>query len=309
MPAATLTSGAVALLLTLLEQRELFISGAAAEMHPDEVPLLVGAGLLVPDGHEDVAAVPGDDDDVPVSLFWSDTLGGLAGFSPTGGPVLVPPERLLRRRVDVAVALAAIAAELDLPARWQPTVQVEGLAWELGEVRLRNRPQRNSLWFARRLSERAVQRQVEAALAARPHPRLRVLLTSTRDTSLDELSLPGTSIVPVRDVLVAPDSLTVSGGILAARISGTTPSQHGGPIQLSEDGRTLVILDGDPIHFRSEPQIAVVRKLVAAHKSGKRFRARDLTEHGSLRRFFGEEKWALLAPHLSSVGGRWGFDV
>jgi hypothetical protein len=299
----------VALLLTLLEQREPLLSGAAASMLPEETALLAEAGLLVPDGHEDVAAAPGDDDDVPVSLFWSDVLCGLAAFSPTAGPVLIPMEQLRRLQVDVAVALASIAAKLDLPARWQPSVQVEGLVWELGEVRLGNRPQRNSIWFVRRLGDSTVQRQVEAALATRPHSRLRVLLTSSRGDRLDGLVLRGTAIVPLQDVLATQASLTVSGEILGARISGVVPAQTGEPVQLSEDGGTLEILGCEPIHFRSEKQIEVIRKLIAARKSGKRFRAVDLTSQGTLRRLFGEEKWALLSPHLSSANGRWGFDV
>lgn len=304
-----LTREAVELLLTLLEGREPCLSGAAAEMQPDETALLDRAGLLVPDGHEDVAVVPGDDDDVPVSLFWSDRLGGMAAFSATSGPVRIPPEQLVRRRAEVAAVLAGFVAGLDPPSRWQSTERVDGLAWELGEVRLGKGPQHNSLWFARRLFDRTVQRQVKAALLARPHPRLRVLLTSSRGERLDDIELPGTSVVPVRDVLTAPDALAISGDILAARIGGITPVQGSEPVQLSEDGTTLVILGGEPIHFRSAEQITVVRKLVAARQSGKRFRAQDLATHGTLRRLFGETKWEKLQPFLKSVHGRWGFDV
>ncbi|WP_426954182.1 hypothetical protein [Muricoccus radiodurans] len=99
---AALTPEAVNLLFTLLEQREPVLSGAAAELCAAESALLIEAGLLVPDGHDDVAVRPGDDDDVPVSLFWSDTLGGLAAFGPTAGPALVPRDHLLRRRVHMA---------------------------------------------------------------------------------------------------------------------------------------------------------------------------------------------------------------
>jgi hypothetical protein len=208
----------VALLLTLLEQREPLLSGAAASMQPEETALLAEVGLLVTDGHEDVAAAPGDDDDVPVSLFWSDSLGGLAAFSPTAGPVLIPIEQLRRRRVDIAIVLASMTRDFGLPVRWQPVELVRGLVWEMGEVRLGQRPQRNSLWFARRLWDRSVQRQVEAALVTRPHPRLRILLTSSHGERLDGFVRPGTSIVPVKDVLATPDAVSISGDILVARL-------------------------------------------------------------------------------------------
>ncbi len=278
-------------------------------MCEQETALIAEAGLLVPHDHEDAAARPGDDDDVPVSLFWSDTLGGLAAFSPTVGPVLVPAEQLVRRRVDVSAVLMGMAATLDLPTGWQPHQRVEGLVWELGDVRLGSRPQRHSLWFVRRLGDRAVQQQVQAAIAARPHPRLRVLLTSSRGERLDGFALPGTSVAPLRDVLATQDALCVSSEVLSARISGVVPLDLSEPIHLSEDGSTLIILGGEPIYFRSTEQIAVVRKLVAARKLRRRFRATELTEHGTLRRLFGAEKWQQLKPFLTSVSGRWGFDV
>jgi hypothetical protein len=270
--------------------------------------LLVKAGLLVPDGYDDVAVRPGDVDDVPVSLFWSDKLGGLSAFSPTAGPVLVPTDQLIRRRVAVAGALAMMTANLDLPSCGRPDGRVAGLAWELGEVRVGGRPHRHSIWFARRLGDRVVQRQVEAALAARPHPRLRVLLTSSRAERLDGLTLPGTSIVPVRDVLGTPDSLGVSDEILAARISGVTPSQHDSLVQLSEDGTTLVINGGEPMMFKSPAHIAALRKLVTAFHAGQRVRAADLTGLRGLDRLFGPKRWKELSAFIKSKNGAWGFE-
>ena len=302
---AALTREAVALLLILLEAREPWLSGAAAEMQPDETALLDRAGLLVPDGHEDVSVVPGDDDDVPVSLFWSDTLGGLSAFSPTAGPVLVPIDQLLRRRVAIAAVLAKLVAGLDLPARWQPTELVDGLAWELGEVRLGKGPQRNSLWFARRLSDREVQKQVKAALLARPHPRLRVLLTSSRGERLDDLELPGTSVVPVRDVLTAPDTLAVSGDILAARISGIPTCDSGRPVALSPDGRTLTINGSEVLTFTAPGHVAAIRSLVTAFNEGRGLTVGEITHLGSPDRLFGAKRWKALSPYLKSQGGLW----
>jgi hypothetical protein len=305
VPPVQLTPTAIALLLTLLEQREPVLSGAAAEMQVEETALLDGAGLLAPDGHDDVATVPGDNDDVPVTLFWSDKLGGLTAFSATSGPVLVPPERLRRRRVDIVATLTTMAADLDLPACWRPNVQVDGLAWELGEVRLESRPQRSSIWFARRLADRVVQKQVQAALAARPHPRLRVLLTSSRAERLDGLTLPGTPIVSVRDVLATPDTLTVSGDILTARISGVPPHDDGRPIALSPDGRSLTINGSKTLTFTAPRQIIAIRALVAAFKEGRGLPVGELTDLGSPDRLFGTKRWKELSPHLKTHGGLW----
>ncbi|MCR0985280.1 hypothetical protein [Roseomonas populi] len=274
-------------------------------MQPGETALLCEAGLLVPDGHENVAVVPGDDDDVPVSLFWSDRLGGLAAFSATCGPLRVPPEQLVRRRVDVAAVLASMMGGLELPSCWQPIERVDGLAWELGEVRLNNGPQRNSLWFARRLSDRVVQKQVKAALLARPHPRLRVLLTSSRGERLDDLELPGTSVVPMRDVLTTPDAPAVSGEILGARISGAPPRDDGRPIALSPDGRTLTINGNEVLTFTAPGHVAAIRSLVAAFEEGRGLPVGEITHLGSPDRLFGAKRWKELSRFLKSQGGLW----
>jgi hypothetical protein len=81
-------------------------------------------------------------------------------------------------------------------------------------------------------------------------------------------------MVPVRDVLGTRDSLAVSGEILAAWISGVTPPQHDSPVQLSEDGTTLVINGGEPMTFKSPAHIAALRKLAAAFHAGHAFEPR-----------------------------------
>ncbi|WP_376094342.1 hypothetical protein ACE7GA_00935 [Roseomonas sp. CCTCC AB2023176] len=288
---AALTPGAVDLLLTLMEQRDPHLSAAAAAMREQEAGLLVGAGFLMPDGHEDAAVAPGDDEDVPVSLFWSDTLGGLAAFSPTAGPVLVPSERLLRQRVAMPALLAAVTADLDVLTAGPPHERVEGHAWELGEIRLGRQPQRNPLWFARRLGDRAVQRQVQAALTTRMHPRLCLLLTSTRADRLDGLDLPGASVISLRDVLVAPHGLAVSSDILVATFGGIPTRDAGRPVALSPDGRTLTINGEQRFTFTSPRQVAAIRALVDAYQEERGLPVGELTHLGGPDRLFGAKRW------------------
>ncbi|WP_426954183.1 hypothetical protein [Muricoccus radiodurans] len=118
-----------------------------------------------------------------------------------------------------------------------------------------------------------------------------------------DVDIPGLVVLAARDVLAAMDSLSISADILAARLSGVTPTLSTEPVQLSPDGTTLVILGGKPIYFRSAEQIAVIRKLIVARENGRRLRAADLATHGTLRRLFGTEKWERLKPFLSSQNG------
>ena len=305
--AAGLGAEAVDFLLELLELREPRLSGAAAELRPHPARRLMAAGLLVPQDHEAGSASLADHDDVPVSLIWSEQHAALAYFSPAVGLVPVPHDRLVRHKVDVEAVLAATTARMDLPRGRAPHALVEGLLWEIGEVRLGRRPTRVPLWFARRLVDPAVVQQVVGAARARPHNRLRVILTSARPSRLAESEIPGAAVVALRDVLAMPDDLAVSPDVLDARLRGVSPVAAG-PLTLSPDGTRLSINGGDPILFRSEAQKEAIQKLVDAYHAGTRLRARELTHQPNLQTFFGKAKWARLSPYLKTEGGLWGFE-
>lgn len=305
--AAGLGAEAVDLLLELLELREPRLSGAAAELRPHPARRLMAAGLLVPQDHEAGSASLADHDDVPVSLIWSEQHAALAYFSPAVGLVPVPHDRLLRHRVDVEAVLAATTARMDLSRARAPHALVEGLLWEIGEVRLGRRPARVPLWFARRLVDPAVLREVADAARARPHNRLRVILTSARPSRVAEVEIPGAAVVALRDVLATPDDIAVSPDILDARLRGVPPVATG-PLTLSPDRTKLSINGGDPIPFRSEAQKEAIQKLVDAYHAGTRLRARELTHQPSLQTFFGKAKWARLSRYLKTEGGLWGFE-
>ncbi len=300
-----LSAEAVALLLEVLDLQEPYLSGAVAEMSPSPVAMLRARGLLVPHGHETVSASLADHDDAPVTLIRSEKAGGLAYFSPSGGLIAVPAARLARHRVEITNTLAAIGADLALPSTRTPQPLSEGLLWEIGDARLGKRPARVQTWFARRMWHTAVRAQVATALQARPYPRDVIILCTSRAARLRGVSLPGTILVPIRDVLATDDSLAVSGEILDARMRGVAVAVSPADVDLSPDGTQLRIGGGDPIFFRSDDQIAAIRKLVEAFHAGTGVPIGELTHHGSLRRLFGGEKWALLQPHVKAVNRLW----
>jgi hypothetical protein len=304
-----LSAAAVALLLEVLDLEEPFLSGAVAEMSPGPVAILRASGLLVPHGHETVSASLADHDDAPVTLIRSEKAGGLAFFSPSSGLTAVPAARLARHRVEITNTLAAIGADLALPSARTPRPLIEGLLWEIGDARLGKRPARVQTWFARRLWHAAVRAQVASALQARPYPRDVIILCTSRAARLRGVALPGTILVPIRDVMPADDSLTVSGEILDARMRGVAVAAAAGPLDLSPDGTRLCIRGGELIVFRSDDHVAAIRKLVDAFYARKRVPISELTDHGTLHRHFGGVKWKILKPYLTSVKGAWGFDL
>ncbi len=296
------------LLLEILELRRPLFSGAAAELQPHPTSVLIATGLLVPHDHEDVSASLADHADTPVSLTWSEQHGGLTYFSPAVGPVLVPNERLVRHAVDIAVALRTFMADMDLRRGWQPHALVDDVLWEVGDVRLDKRPARVPIWFARRLFDPAIVRQVIDAAIARPHSAQRVILTSTRTSRLGSVAVPGATVVALADVRASFTGLAVSPGILGARLRGV-PAPAQGPLVLSDDGTHLTINGSVQVEFKTEPMINAIRRLVSSFPQNRRIPIRELTEHGSPARLFGAKRWAVLKPYIKSVNGLWGFTL
>lgn len=306
---------ALELLLSVIETPEAVISGAVlGDYYGATSSVLTEAGLLKPDGHEMVSVSQANHDDAPVTVSWSPDGSRLGYFSPAAGWVTVPDERINRFRADFPAVIARLMLQAEWTSRTGPVSLIPDLLWEIGDVRLGRRTQRVPIWFGRRFHDLAVWRQVRDAAKLRPASHLRVLLTSTPSHRLPEESLPGHLVVGVRDVIDFSIGLSVHPEILASRLDGSHRPNVEAAIDLSPDGKKLSINGTVIIDFKSDIQIAIIRKLVDGHKDGKRFTVQDLlTEGGSgstgLRRAFGTKKWAMLAPYLKSHNGLWGFEL
>ena len=135
-----------------------------------------------------------------------------------------------------------------------------------------------------------------------------MLLTSSRRDRVNELTFPGLVVMSLQDVLKRPDSLVIDREMLSGRLGSPLEPETAGPIALSPDGKTLRINHDPPIVFRSDVQIAAIRRLVDAYHCGTGLRAADLTDLGSLNRLFGTRKWKALSPYLKSDDGLWSFE-
>ena len=310
-----LESAALELLLTAIETPEAAISGAVLDdYHASESVTLKEAGLLKPDGHEAVSASLADHDDVPVTLTWSADDGGLGYFSPGAGWVTVAEDRITRFRVDFPVLLARLMVQTDVSSRSGPAPLVPDLLWEIGDVRLGRRTQRVPIWFARRLHEPSVWRQIKDVAKARPTSGLRVVLTSTPSHRFPDEVIAGHLLVGIRDVIDFASGLAVHPDILAARLDGSHQPDVEEALYLSPDGKQLLINGDVTIRFRSAYHIAIIRKLVTGFREGKRFTARELLDHAqsssdTLRQAFGAKKWAQLEPYIKTRDGLWGFEL
>ncbi|MFO0991608.1 MAG: hypothetical protein U1E67_06725 [Hyphomicrobiales bacterium] len=303
------------LLLSVIETPEAVITGSVlADYYSAASSALMDAGLLKAGDHELVAVSGTAHDDAPVTVSRSPDGSQLGYFSPTAGWVAVPEEQMRRFRVDYPAVISRLMLQAELSSRHGPVALVPDLLWEIGDVRLGRRAQLVSIWFGRRLHDPSVWRQVGNAAKSRPASRLRILLTSTPAHRVPEDSLPGNLVVGVRDVIDFNAGLCIHPDILAARLDGSRLPNVDAAVDLSPDARTLTINGTIVIYFKSDIHIAIIRKLVAGHKDGKRFTVRDLLAAGrsgstGLRRAFGAKKWAELSPYLKSRNGLWGFEV
>jgi hypothetical protein len=274
---------------------------------------LLAAGVLARGADDAVTTSLVDHDDEPVPLVRSPDDGSHGYFSPNAGWVKVGPKQTALYRLDMSALLSRLTAQFDLAIRYGPTALIPHLLWEIGDMRLGRRAERVPVWFARRLSNQTVANLVADAAKARPALRTRILLTTTPSSHLKLPSASGQLVVDIRDVVDFADGIAVQPDILAARLDGTHPPDPSEPLNLSPDGKQLVILGGDPISFKSEIQIKILRTLVEGFKESKRYTADDLLSRAgsgvtTLQRAFGNAKWAQLSPFIKSTNGLWAFE-
>ena len=275
--------------------------------------LLQSLRLIEPDGFETTTVSLTEHDDTPVTITRSADQAGYGYFSSSAGWVTVPSDRLGLFRVNFGKLFELVLQRLDLPAHATPTQLLPEILWEIGDARIGRRRQRVPIWFARRLSDRAVWAQVADAARRRPTTQMRILLTCTAASQLPEATLPGHVIVSVSDASEAGTGLKINPDILDASIDGPQPSDIHERVHLSASGQQLVINGNVTINFKSEIQIAIARKLAQGFKDGKRFSARELLDHSqssakTLRQAFGSQRWAELEIYLKSQNGIWGFE-
>lgn len=300
---------AVALLLDLLEIDEPVIAGQAAALMPHVVGPLIQQGLLVEAGYDDVVSVETDGQEELVSLLSMGEDGSLGYLAPHAGFVKVPREQIIRRRVNIPAAIGMIVAALDVANSTPPFALADDLLWEIGDARIAARPERLSVWFARRFSNPDTRACVEAQMTRRPSGRIRVILTSSRPGGWEQVPLKGALVASVSDLLRRPEALAVHPEILDARLQGRSRPATAPDIDLSPDGTRLTILRQHVFVFRGAHQRKVVSHLVEAHKRGERVRAVDLTDLGSPSRVFGKAHWPRLSQFLKSGPGGWAFEV
>jgi hypothetical protein len=187
-------------------------------------------------------------------------------------------------------------------------------AWDIGDLWIS--PQRKiPVLFARRLDLNVMFEALRAALAKRAR-RSGLILTSSRNPLRTFVEDQSYQVTTIFDVLANDaDDFAIDRTLVLSPYVGVKKNRIATePLDLSPDGRRLVINGSITIAFKSDIHITIIRRLVAGHREGKRFRAGELLDDAysgvtTLRRAFGAKKWALLEPFLKSQNGLWAFDL
>jgi len=260
---------AVALCRDIVEAPGCRISSAVLfDYHREAGQNLIETGVLTADDHDPVAVSAVDHDDEPVSLTWSPEHGGYGYFSPSAGWVAVPAEKLQQFHVDMGALIARLVDRLDLPSTARPTERISDVLWEIGDARLPGRNGRVPTWFARRLGDADVWRQVVAYLAGRPPSDFRVVITTSAAAQLQRDELSRHDIIEIRDVDDHGFGLVVEPSYLAAQLTSGASSSEEDPVRHASGFRHVWVGDRE-FRFNGDKHRQIVEYLFNAWARGE----------------------------------------
>jgi len=252
----------------IVETREAQITGAVLrDYHAASAAPLIGAGLLVPDAPVPAATSLVDHDDEPVNLEWSPENRAYGYFSPAAGWVSVEEKRLQVYRVDAPAFLQRLTSRLDLPIKARPAERIAGVLWELGDARLPRRGRRVPVWFARRLTDRDVWRQVVAFLGGRPAADFRVMVTTSPTCGLAQADLSRHQIIALDDLVDFGAGLIIEPTFLAAQLKTGADSRAADPVRHAAGFRHFWVGDRE-FRFGGDKRRQIVEYLFNAWEDG-----------------------------------------
>jgi hypothetical protein len=260
-----LSRSAIDLVLQLLELPEPVISASAIALSEKRAAEeLIAKNLLVPFGHEQVSS-DRDNDDALASLSPAPIGVELGYFDSRSGWRSSNPAELVRYRLDLDLVLEQMLGALR-PSLMPPRNIIEHVLWDTGTIRFGRRPNRYSVWIARRIHHRPVWEEVRTALRAQPISGTRFLIAMSRSELLPDAPTRATLLVSATNLLFT-DNLACDPDKIAAHID-LTPADHDAAVVLLAGGKQ-VRLYGEAYYFpKGVKQRAVLRLLYECYLQG-----------------------------------------
>jgi hypothetical protein len=299
----SLSKRAIDMLLRVMETRAAKVQAATLrQVSPRAMDQLLEAELLVASGHIPVVTAMDNFDDEPIPAEWCGERQQYGYTNSVGRWVTVDAAEIAALAVGYQMVFAKMLVGFERAGPPRPVSLIDGVAWDIGTIRLAGAKSPVPVWFARRLADPAVWTKLDALLERRPPEEVRVILTSTQGDRIPVTLNKRNVVVSVADVASAPGKLVISPHALGARVF-PGQVQHRFPIDHSEDCG-IVWHRGETLTFSGDKQRRFLQLLFAAYwsKSQVLRLAAVLEEAGyggqvnTLRKAFGRsvEKWRFI---------------
>ncbi len=259
----------VQLVQSILQTPDAVITSAALDgFHGRSAAPLKASGVLRPDGYQLAAVSHSDHDDEAVTLIWSPEQGGYGYFNVEKGWVSVPSQSLQTYAVDMETFLGRLCCRLDLSANVCPVERVEGLLWEIGDVRLPGRSRRSPVWFARRLADSDAWDQVGRYLSCHPPADFRVVVSASPIPQFSQAEISRHDFIQIQDIDADDAGLVIEPSSLAAQITSGASSNWDEPVRHASGFRHIWVGDKE-FRFNGDKHRQVVEYLYNSWSQGE----------------------------------------
>jgi hypothetical protein len=260
----SLTKQAVDLLLRVMETRAAKVQAATLrQVASRATDQLLGAKLLVASGHIPVVTAMDDFEDEPIPAEWCAERRQFGYHNSVGRWISVDADELAALAVAYPAIFAKMLVGFDRTASEHPIPLIDGIAWDIGTVRLAGAKSPVPVWFARRLSDPAVWQGLDALFARRPPDEIRLVLTSTPGDRIPVTTNRRNVVVSLADVVGSAGNLAISPQALVARVF-PGQVQRRFPIDHSDDCG-IVWHRGETLTFGGDKQRLLLQLLFAAY--------------------------------------------
>jgi hypothetical protein len=298
-----LSKRAVDLLLQVMETRAAKVQGATLrQIAPRATDQLLAAKLLVASGIIPVVTAMDNFEDEPIPAEWCPERRQYGYLNSVGRWISVDADEIAALAIDYQLLFAKMLVGFERAGPSRPTPLIDGVAWDIGTIRLKGAKSPVPVCFSRRLSDPAVWEKVGALFERRPPEEVRVILTSTPGDRIPMTANKRNIVISIADVASAPGKLAISPQAVGMRVF-PGQAQRKFPIDHSEDCG-IVWHRGETLTFGGDKQRRFLQLLFEAYwsKSQVLRLAAVLEEAGyggqvnTLKKAFGRsaEKWRFI---------------
>ena len=188
------------------------------QLAPRATDELLGAKFLVASGHIPVVTAMDAFEDEPIPAEWCAERRQFGYHNGVGRWVAVDAAELAALFVDYQLIFAKLLVNFDRTAPARPDPLIDGIAWDVGTIKLTGAKSSVPVWFARHLADPGVWGSLDALFERRPPDEVRVVLTSTPGDRIPITANRRNVIVSVADVVESPGKLAISPHALGARV-------------------------------------------------------------------------------------------